>query len=172
MIKSKLVNVINDNGFIQVSIEEIIDEILCGNKVTNIITDNKAEIEKYIESCNTYSKKPTITVITPNKTLEDMAEKWRIPKEYLGIDVIEYIIKKCKDETEIKRASDELLEYHKRDQLIILNVMIYLVDIMRENNVVWGIGRGSSVASFCLYLIGINKINPLQYDICYDEFFK
>ena len=132
MIKSKLVNAINTNGHIHISIDEIIDEILCGNKVTNISTDNRTEVTKYKESCSVYSVKPTINIVSNNKILEDMADNWLIPKEYSSIDVVEYIIQRCKNETEIARASIEIMEYHKRDQLIILNLMIYLVDTMRK----------------------------------------
>ena len=50
--------------------------------------------------------------------------------------------------------------------------MIYLVDIMQENKVIWGVGRGSSVASFVLYLIGIHKINPITHDLDWREFLR
>lgn len=178
MIRSKLVKNINSNtGMITVSIKDIIDELLCGNTITNIQlkgNDSNNEVTKYNESCKLYSKKQSIKVIpTDNiESLTERASRWNIPPKYKNIDVIDYLISKCKNDNEVKRVSDELIEYHNRNQLIILNVMIYLVDIMRENNIVWGIGRGSSVASFCLFLIGINKINPMEYDIPYTEFFK
>jgi DNA polymerase III alpha subunit len=50
--------------------------------------------------------------------------------------------------------------------------MIYLVDVMRENSVVWGVGRGSSVASYVLYLIGVHKIDSVKYNLDFKEFFK
>jgi len=56
--------------------------------------------------------------------------------------------------------------------LNILKFIIFLIDKMRENKIVWGVGRGSSVASFVLYLIGLNKINPMRYNIDYTEFFR
>jgi DNA polymerase III alpha subunit len=43
---------------------------------------------------------------------------------------------------------------------------------MRDNNIVWGVGRGSSIASFVLYLIGIHRINSLYYDLSINEFLK
>ena len=32
---------------------------------------------------------------------------------------------------------------------------------MRENNIVWGVGRGSPVASYVLFLIGVHRINSI-----------
>ena len=43
--------------------------------------------------------------------------------------------------------------------------MIFLVDTLRQNNVIWGVGRGSSVSSYVLYLIGINRINPMKFNL-------
>jgi len=55
---------------------------------------------------------------------------------------------------------------------VLLQYLKYLVDIMRKQNIVWGVGRGSSVASFVLFLIGVHKINSLYYDLNIDEFLK
>ena len=54
----------------------------------------------------------------------------------------------------------------------LLRYMIYLVDFMRENNIVWGVGRGSSVASYVLYLIGVHRIDSIQYDLDWREFLR
>jgi len=54
----------------------------------------------------------------------------------------------------------------------LLRYMIYLVDFMRENNIVWGVGRGSSVASYVLYLIGVHRINSIQYGLDWHEFLR
>ena len=53
-----------------------------------------------------------------------------------------------------------------------MQFLIYFVDTIRANNVVWGVGRGSSVSSFCLFLIGVHKINPLLYNLDYREFLR
>jgi DNA polymerase III alpha subunit len=55
---------------------------------------------------------------------------------------------------------------------ILLKYLKYLVDTMRKNNVVWGVGRGSSVASFVLFLLEVHRINSLYYDLSIDEFLK
>ena len=73
---------------------------------------------------------------------------------------------------EMARVCEELHEYEKRGMFNLLKFLVYLVDIMRENNIVWGVGRGSSVASYVLYLIGIHKINSIQYGLDWHEFMR
>lgn len=170
MIKSELLSKLQD-GFLTLDTDEVIEEMLNGNLVNNIYLSDTTEHDKYIDTCRKYHKKPLKLDVKP-EDLNKLSEKWRIPVEYLKIDPVDYLVKKCTNDTEVNRVGDELVEFHKRDQLILINLMIYIVDTLRKNNIVWGIGRGSSVASFCLYLIGINKINPLEYDIDYREFFK
>jgi len=55
---------------------------------------------------------------------------------------------------------------------IILQMLIYLVDVMRENKIVWGVGRGSACASYSLFLIGIHKVDSLKYNLNIKEFLK
>jgi DNA polymerase III alpha subunit len=54
----------------------------------------------------------------------------------------------------------------------VLYVMKYIVDTLRANNIIWGVGRGSSVASYVLHIIGVHKIDPIKYNIPIEEFFK
>ena len=41
--------------------------------------------------------------------------------------------------------------FEKKQFIRVLQFLIYFVDTLRANNMVWGVGRGSSVASFCLF---------------------
>jgi DNA polymerase III alpha subunit len=50
--------------------------------------------------------------------------------------------------------------------------MKYVVDTLRNNQVVWGVGRGSSVASYVLFIIGVHKIDSVKYKLPINEFFK
>lgn len=97
---------------------------------------------------------------------------WFIPKEYLEFDIAKYVLDKCTCEAELQRAGEELLLYQERDMFILLRYLKYLVDTMRKHNIVWGVGRGSSVSSFVLYLLEIHRINSLEFDLSIDEFLK
>jgi DNA polymerase III alpha subunit len=98
--------------------------------------------------------------------------QWQMPQEYYEIDIAKWVLDQCKTEEELQRAGDELLKFHDRNMFPLLKYLKYLVDTMRRNNIVWGVGRGSSVASYVLYLIGIHRINSLYYQLSVDEFLK
>lgn len=103
---------------------------------------------------------------------DESRNNWFLPEEYKNFDIAQYVLDQCKSDAELQRAGEELLLYQERDMFILLQYLKYLVDTMRQNNIVWGVGRGSSVSSFVLYLIGIHRINSLYYDLSIDEFLK
>ena len=102
----------------------------------------------------------------------DLQSNWLMPKEYYNFDVAKFILDQCHSDAELQRAGEELILYQERDMFNLLRYLKYLVDTMRKNNIVWGVGRGSSVASFVLLLLGVHKINSLYYDLSIDEFLK
>lgn len=179
MIKSDLVSKINPYGDVVLSEDAVVEALLTGTSIDGVRVDDDNAIAKFEQSVKTIDVEglPSLYAVKkydmePEKHLVRRSMTWNIPSEYLYMDIIEYLIRLCKTPEEVKRVEEEILEFHKRDELNILRVMKYIVDSFRENNVVWGVGRGSSVSCFCLYLIGINKINPLKYDIPYTEYFK
>lgn len=99
-------------------------------------------------------------------------QTWHMPAEYLELDIAQHILDLCRTQDELQRVGAELLLYQERDLFNLLRYLKYFVDTMRENNVVWGLGRGSSTASYVLYLLGVHKINSLYYDLPIEEFLK
>lgn len=97
---------------------------------------------------------------------------WYMPEEYKNLDIAKHILDLCKTEAELQRVGEELLLYQERDLFNLLRYLKYFVDTMRLNNVLWGLGRGSSVASYVLYLLGVHKINSMYYDLSIEEFLK
>jgi len=97
---------------------------------------------------------------------------WYMPDEYKQLDIAQYVLSLCKEEQEFQRVGQELIMFQERNLFDLLRFIKYLVDTMRKHNIVWGVGRGSSVASYVLFLIGIHKINSLYYDLPIDEFLK
>ena len=99
-------------------------------------------------------------------------QEWNMPAEYLELDIAQYVLDLCQTEEELQRVGQELLLYQERDLFNLLRYLKYFVDTMRNNKVVWGLGRGSSTASYVLYLLGVHRINSMYYDLSIEEFLK
>lgn len=97
---------------------------------------------------------------------------WYMPDEYKNMDIAQWLLDQCKTDPELQRVGEELLLYQERDLFNLLRYLKYFVDTLRANKVVWGLGRGSSVASYVLYLIGVHKINSMYYDLDIGEFLR
>lgn len=97
---------------------------------------------------------------------------WLMPEEYLSMDIAQWILNQCKTQEELQRVGKELLLYQERNLFPLLKQLKYIIDTWRANNIVWGVGRGSSVASYVLYLIGVHKINSMYYDLDIEEFLR
>ena len=97
---------------------------------------------------------------------------WFMPDSYKTFDIAKFVLDQCQTEEELQRVGQELLIYVDRDLLPLLQFLKYFVDTMRQNNVVWGVGRGSSTASYVLFLIGVHRIDSLYYSLDITEFFK
>jgi len=98
--------------------------------------------------------------------------RWSIPKEYQDLDIENWVLNQCKDVLSYSRAEQELALYRQNDMIPVLKTMKYIVDTLRANNIVWGVGRGSSVASYVLHVIGVHKIDSIKYNLPIEEFFK
>jgi DNA polymerase III alpha subunit len=111
-----------------------------------------------------------------NPSKEDFDSKnqsnWYFPDEYKTIDVDKYINELVNTDKERERVNYEMELYRKFNLYTVLRYLIYLVDTMRKNNVVWGVGRGSSVSSYVLYLIGVHKVNSIKYGLDIHEFLR
>lgn len=121
-----------------------------------------------------------IPYISEYKNLEDSLEmfdeanrcSWFMPENYNSFPIVNWLYDQCTTEEEKNRVTEELELFIQHGVFDVLFYLKYLVDTMRENNIVWGVGRGSSVASYVLYLIGIHKINSIKYNLDIKEFLK
>jgi hypothetical protein len=97
---------------------------------------------------------------------------WHMPEEYKQLDIADYILGLCTTEAELQRCGEELLLYQERDLFNLLKYLKYLVDIMSENKIIWGVGRGSSVASYVLYKLSVHRIDSMFYNLDVREFLR
>lgn len=97
---------------------------------------------------------------------------WFMPDKYKELDIAEHVLSLCNTDAELQRCGAELLLYQERDLFNLLRYLVYLVDTMRENKLIWGVGRGSSVASYVLYKLGVHRIDSMYYELDPGEFLR
>jgi DNA polymerase III alpha subunit len=93
---------------------------------------------------------------------------WFIPDEYKNLDIEQYVYSLSSD----TRVYEEMDEYKNRKMLDLLRWLKYFVDVCDQNNIVSGVGRGSSVASYVLYLLGVHHIDSIKYNLDWREFLR
>lgn len=98
--------------------------------------------------------------------------RWYMPDEYKNLDIAAWLLDQCTTQEQLQRIGEELLLFQERNLFPLLCYLKYLVDTMRTNNIVWGVGRGSSVASYALFLLGVHRIDSMYYDLSIKEFLK
>jgi DNA polymerase III alpha subunit len=108
----------------------------------------------------------------PKPKTEIDKNRWFYPQEYQDLDILEFCLERCQTDQERSRVQKEYDLYVKYDMVPVLKCMKYLVDTFRNHQLIWGVGRGSSVASYILFLIGIHKIDSIKYELPIEEFFK
>jgi len=160
---------------------DLIDMIYTGHidKCHVVLCDPSDDVNKFNSTCKEQGLEELqqyIPLDVDQKTFDGVCQsEWFMPEEYKKINPYEYVLSKAKIPCEQHvqdRIWEELDAYKERDMHNLLCYMIYLVDFMRENNIVWGVGRGSSVASYVLYLIGVHKIDSIQFGLDWREFLR
>jgi DNA polymerase-3 subunit alpha len=148
------------------SIENLIEGVMRqGPEILSRCVSHAEELTQY----KTRLEEEFLDYELPKKQFDK--NKWLIPDDYCP-DLLVQLYDMCKTDEQRDRVSQELDLYTKHGMLDLLYVMQYIVDTLRQNNIVWGVGRGSSVASYVLFLIGVHKIDPIKYELPIDEFFK
>jgi DNA polymerase III alpha subunit len=159
--QDELVEGIKENAHLDISDLFVTDgsNYINARQITNL--DNMPIIHQWED------KKCEISPLEFHTQLQNM---WLMPENYKNFDIEHYLINKCKTEIEINRVKKELLLYNKFNLINLLKYLKYLKDIADKNNIVWGVGRGSSCASYCLYLLKIHRVDSIKYNLNINEF--
>ena len=157
MIKNKF-------GEIVYNIEDVVDLMMSEQNVSGITVDSTVKLDDVMPESD----------ISLSVDEYDLANQnnWLMPEEYKQIDIAQHVIDCCKTDAEIQRAGEELLMFQQRNLFNLLKYLKYLVDTMKTNNIIWGVGRGSSVASYVLYLLGVHRVDSMYYDLDPNEFLR
>ena len=158
--------------------DDIIDLLLQGhavNELSGILVDTKeVDLNKLLEIVE---NKPNFVSYTQsdldvNEFDQHNQEQWYMPDEYQQLDIAEYVLSLCTTQEQLQRCGQELLLYQERNLFNLLRYLKYLVDTMTEHGVIWGVGRGSSVSSYVLYLLKVHRIDSIYYNLDVTEFLR
>lgn len=170
----------NKFGEIVFDQEDLFDLVMQGQDICDmprVTVDPEVNIEQLINQISDPSSLLSWSTPADNDQsvsafdLERQAQ-WHMPEEYRQLDIAAHVISLCTSQAELQRVAQELLLYQDRDLFDLLRYLKYLVDTMRANNVIWGVGRGSSVSSYVLYLMGVHRVNSMFYELDIHEFLR
>jgi len=179
----------DDLGIPRFSNRDLIDMIYSGNveKCHVVLCDESDDVDKFnkaMEEQGLDKLQKYIPLDVDQKTFDGVCQsEWFMPDEYKTLGYESWIASRLMEKLQIdkidtttlpewKRVEEELEAFRERGMVDLLRYMIYLVDFMRENDIIWGVGRGSSVASYVLYLIGVHRINSINYNLDWREFLR
>jgi len=164
------------DGDSTVNADELLHAILNRKSTKGLyVSELTPDIEQYNRSVTLKSERIGI-----KENIRPLSYDWRIPDEYKNINITEYVVAKLMEQSpnddklalRAQRVADELELYKKLELMDVLRTLIFVINTLIENNVVWGVGRGSSVSSYVLYLMGVHDVDSFKYGLNIEEFLR
>ena len=158
---------LDNKGNMYVEEDDII-ELMLLNKQAKILPRNVKSFELFESTCKSYGIKSPFEL---DSSTEDIT--WHMPDNYRSLDIKAYIAENYSlTIPQWDRVELELNEFEQRCLTDLLRFLVYFIKTVRENNIVYGVGRGSSIASYVLYLLKVHRIDSLKYNLDIKEFLK
>ena len=169
----------DEYGQVEFTEQEAFDALYSGkiSSLENLHIANQAAVDQYNHARETNADRIPVLeklreIDVPKEAWDQLnQESWFMPKEYKNMDIEAFIVEHCPEQNYL-RVVEELELFHQHNMIDLLRYLKYLVDTLRANNVLWGVGRGSSVASYCLYILGVHKVDSIKYELDIHEFLK
>ena len=159
--------------------DDVINLYLQGHDITtlnHLLVDNTIDLETAAHILDNVPAFIKYDELAQQQSVEEWDHRcqanWYMPQEYKDLDIAEYVLNLCATDAELQRCGHELMLFQERGLFNLLRYLKYLVDTMRKNNLIWGVGRGSSVASYVLYKLGVHRIDSLYYELEPEEFLR
>jgi hypothetical protein len=160
--------------------DDLCDFVMRGENVTDInrvVVDPSVDLQRLISNIEdphtllawTYPENRDISVEEFDR---ERQRRWFMPEEYRNVDIAQHVLDLCSTSEQLQRVGEELLLFQEHGLFDLLRYLRYLVDVMRDNQIIWGVGRGSSVASYVLYLLGVHRVDSMFYDLDPKEFLR
>ena len=154
--------------------QDLFDALYHGHikSLSNITVDSSIEIDSLESVAEIKFSKFHELDVTVGDYDAAMQSDWYMPEEYYTFNVEQYCLDKCTNEIELQRVHEELASFNEHNMGRLLQWLKYFVDTCTSDDILWGIGRGSSVASYVLYLIGVHSIDSIKYNLDWREFLR
>ena len=170
----------NKYGQVTITEQEAFNALYQGviDNLENVYVEDDDAINKYNQSRQINAdripelKIPNLLSISIEEFDKINQSNWFMPLKYKDLNIIEFLLDKCQNEEQYQRVVKELELFYQHNMIDLLKYIKYLIDTMREHNIVWGVGRGSSVASYVLFLLGAHKVDSIKYNLDINEFLK
>lgn len=164
---------IDQDGNVLCNLNAVVYAMNCGADITYIQLQDmdSTERDRFNMSCQRFGIDAHMVERTVNH--DHNHELWRYDDVYDKINLLDYFLERCPPEpARIERVKYEVQLYEEFHMTKLLRCMIWLVDYMQENSIFWGLGRGSSVSSYLLYLIELHMVDSVLYELDVKEFLK
>lgn len=166
-------------GQIIFSEHDVIHLYLQGHDIAvleHLLVDNTVDLEAAASILDNVPAFVRYEEMAQDQTMQQFDHRcqatWYMPDEYKSLDIAAHVLGLCESDAELQRCGEELLLFQERNLFDLLRYLKYLVDVMKENRLIWGVGRGSSVASYVLYKLGVHRIDSLYYELDPAEFLR
>lgn len=166
-------------GRVEVTEQEAFDALYNGkiHNLQDVFVDSPSAIQQFNQARSLNADR--ITILESLKDLDIPVEEfdqqnqknWFMPKDYFP-NLVAWLYEQCQTTEQKSRVNQELELFSQYNMMPVLHYVKYLVDTMRKEKILWGVGRGSSVASYVLFLIGLHKVDSLKYNLDIKEFLK
>lgn len=112
--------------------------------------------------------------------LVPFAVDWTFDQRYKSLDVSKYVHrlheqlmgKEANYSERVMRLDHELQLFADRGLFDVIRAIIFTINRLTLADAVWGIGRGSSVSSYVLFVIGAHDVDSHEYDIPVEDFLR
>jgi hypothetical protein len=156
---------------------DLVDLLMQGHRIeqmSGLLVDTTVNLSSLSAVSNTVPKfiKYTDSLESIEEFDQRMQSQWHMPEEYQQFDIAAHVLSLCHTQEQLQRCGQELLLYQEKNLFDLLRYLKYLVDVMKQNNIIWGVGRGSSVSSYVLYLLKVHQIDSIYYNLDITEFLR
>ena len=165
------------DGDSSVSYEELIKLVSSGVDTSHL---SVTELTPAVKKFNSLVEKAQMLNVKQHS--RPLKYDWTIGEEYNNMDVEDYVFDALETEIKgmsksdqlkrIRRVELELKLFTQKSLLSILKLMVFVVNTFTQQGVVWGVGRGSSVSSYILFLIGVHDVDSVEFELPIQDFLR